>query len=238
VVEIDGTTLALSGASFIALLLFIIAGLYFMRSAPTRQIKKKAHKRPKEQLTLPTHEKDYENDEYNPITYKISRFSMKYWRNWWKNRKNTAIVNLINMELTNGFHKLFLVTEKEEGFRYRGKKYLFDTESKYYIIDTKMWAYDYHEKFSLPIKRIIPVTEIRKTLEASSLTEIEYATNPSTLERFAVSKIAEGIMRGAELDQVFRFLKIMVIIILVVTIIHLVLFAQKSGILDQVPTSF
>ena len=68
------------------------------------------------------------------------------------------------MELTNGFHRTFSVKEKEEGFIFKGKKYLFDDESKYYNIDAKLYAFDYHEGLVLPIRRKIPTTEIKKTI--------------------------------------------------------------------------
>lgn len=233
-VEVDLGLLLVGSVVFVLVFSFFFLGLWLLfgrkKNNDVVAVERKVVHNVKKQ-----EEHDYEGAVgFNSLVKNKSKMSLRYWKDWWYERKHPATTSLINMELLNGFHKLFLVKEKDEGFKYRGKKYLFDNEAKYFIIDSKLWAYDYHETFSLPIKRVIPVTNIRKTIEQSGVSEVEYATNPATLERFAVSKIAEGIMRGAELDAVFKFLKLMSVIILVVVVLHLVLFAQKSGVLSQV----
>ncbi len=141
---------------------------------------------------------------------------------------------LINMELLNGFHKLFLVVEKDGGFNYRKKRYLFDNESKYYVIDAKLWCYDFHEDLTIPIKRKIPITEIKKAIELSNLTEVENSVNPATIERFLKAKIAEGIMKGQQLDLVFKQLKLIGIIGMLSSVILLILFLFKTGMLQSI----
>jgi len=111
---------------------------------------------------------------------------------------------------------------------------LFDNEAKYYIIDSKLWCYDYHENFTLPIKRKIPLTHIKKSLEHSNISEVEYATNPSTLERFTISKIAEGIMKGQAIDEFMKQIRLLLIIAMVTAVIHLALFMFKSGMLQSI----
>ena len=201
--------------------------------------KKKTKVEVKEVKTVPKVAADklpqYQDDKgFDVLTERKSKFKLKYWKDWYLNKTHPESIALINMELMNGFHKIFLVKEFEEGFKYKNKKYLFDNEAKYFIIDSKIWAYDFHETFTLPIKRKIPITNIRKTLESSNISEVEYATNPATLERFAISKIAEGIMRGAEMEQVFKFLKLMAILILVISFIHMMLFMMKTGMFSSI----
>lgn len=163
-----------------------------------------------------------------------SKFTMKYWKNHFLEKFHPETTALINMELMNGFHRLFIVKEKDEGFNYRNRKYLFDNEAKYYIIDTKLWCYDFHENFTLPIRRKIPLTAIKKSLEHSNISEVEYATNPSTLERFTISKIAEGIMKGQAIDDFMKQIRLLLIIAMLSSLIHLVLFMFKSGMLQQI----
>lgn len=203
-------------------------------------------------------EKDTKSKPYDVLRTNKSKMSLRYWRDILREKMRPEKTILVNMELLNGFHRLFLVTENDEGFKYRGNKYLFDNEAKYYLIDSKLWCYDYHEKFTLPVKRNIiidpkkrktleikeeyglpirrriPLTTIKTSLEQSGMTEVEYATNPSTLERFTISKIAEGIMKGQALDEVFKFLKMMLILAVVGIYIHLVLYLFKSGALQAV----
>ncbi len=177
---------------------------------------------------------DTEIKPFDAVRTGKSKLSIKYWKAHLLERMHPETTALISMELMNGFHRLFVVKEKDEGFQYRGKKYLFDNEAKYYIIDSKLWCYDYHENFTLPIKRKIPLTHIKKSLEHSNISEVEYATNPSTLERFTISKIAEGIMKGQAIDEFMKQIRLLLIIAMVTAVIHLALFMFKSGMLQSI----
>lgn len=246
-VEVTQETIIIVFGIFVSILiLVVIIMLFFMgrNRSPKRVVKKKERAIIKEQTQLagkPSFVEETQRDPveyeggkpFNPLKYKKSKLSFKYWKDWYMERRHPETTVLVNIELVNGFHKMFLVKERDEGFKYRGKKYLFDNEFKYYIIDTKLYAFDYHEDLVLPVRRRIPVSTIRKTMDAVDA-EIAYATNPRTLEQFVISKIAEGIMKGSQLDEVFKFLKFMLLIILVVVVIHLLLFASKSGILSSV----
>lgn len=169
---------------------------------------------------------------FNPL--KSSKFRLRFWKDKFKDKFWPHKTVLINMELLNGFHKLFLIKESDSGFKYDKKKYIFDNESKYYILDAKLWCYDFHESIDIPIKRIIPVTEIRKAFEHSKLTEVEYATNPATLERFIIARIAEGIMKGQQLDEVMKRLMLVCIIAAISSTLMLILFVIKSGMLKSI----
>ena len=171
---------------------------------------------------------------YNFMVTGKKKTKLKYWIDKFKERMYPHKTVLISMELLNGFHREFLVKEVDGGFRYRGRKYVFDNESKYYKIDSKLWCFDYHEDFTLPIRRKIPVSDIKKTLEHSSITEVEYAMNPSTLERFIVARIAEGIMKGQQLDEFLKQIRLILIIAMVASVSHLLLFMFKTGMFSKV----
>lgn len=179
-------------------------------------------------------EPDSDLKPFDAVRTGKSRLTVKYWKAHLLERLHPETTALVSMELLNGFHRLFVVKENDEGFQYRGKKYLFDNEAKYYIIDSKLWCYDYHENFTLPIKRKIPLTHIKKSLEHSNISEVEYATNPSTLERFTISKIAEGIMKGQAIDEFMKQIRLLLIIAMVTAVIHLALFMFKSGMLQSI----
>ena len=138
------------------------------------------------------------------------------------------------MELFNGMNRLFVMKSKGQGFQYKKKHYLIDDDSKYYIIEAKMYCYDFHEGFVLPIKRKIDITGIRKGMQNSEVSEIEYSTNPETLQNFMVAKIAEGIMKGAELDKWMKQIRIMLIVAILTALLHFFLYAQKSGVFEKV----
>jgi len=168
------------------------------------------------------------------ITDKHSKFKPLFWREKWRLKFKPSISLIVYMELLNGDHADWVIAEKDGGFRYRNKRYIFDDVSKYYSTTSKMWCYDFHEGFALPIKRIIPIDNIKKAVEASRLTDIEHSTNPSTLDRFLKAEIAKGIMQGAGLSAFLQQLRILIIIAVIIGIVHLLLYAQKSGVFEKV----
>jgi len=176
--------------------------------------------------------KDSPINKYNILNGK-SKMSLDYWKTWYLDKFHGSKVVLINMELTNGFHRLFLVKEKDEGFVFRGKKYIFDDDSKYYNIDTKLYVFDYHEQITLPFKRKFPVTNVKKTIESTEGIDTEYAINPATLQRFMTAKIAEGVMRGTQLDEFMKKLQMFLIVTMIATLTHLIIFLYASGILQN-----
>lgn len=143
---------------------------------------------------------------------------------------------LIRMEMNNGRHREFIMHEDSEksGFQYNKGRYIFDLEKKYYILDSNIWAYDFHESFTLPVERRIPVDEIKNSMElAQEITEVNHATNPKVLENFIISEIAQGIMKGAGLGVLFKMLLIVVIGVAIFTLANLGLNIYSSGIIEQ-----
>lgn len=168
---------------------------------------------------------------YNAIKFKFT--DLKSWKDSYRNKFQADRVMLINMELLNGMNRLFLAKEKDGGFQYRKKQYIFDDDSKYYVLEAKLYAFDYHEGFVLPIKRKIPISSIRENIQKDQVSEIEYATNPDTLQNFMVAKIAEGIMKGAEIDAWMKQIRILLVIFGIISALHFFLYAQKSGVFAQ-----
>ena len=166
------------------------------------------------------------------------KFSIAYWKEHFKEKYFSAKIVLINMELVNGFHRSFIVIENDGGFKFRDKKYVFDDDSKYYNMDAKLYTFDFHESIALPIKRKIPVSAIKKTIESTDDIDIEYAINPSTLQRFMTAKIAEGVMKGTMLDEFLRKLQMFIIVIMVAVLVHLSLFIYGSGMLNNINVPF
>lgn len=168
----------------------------------------------------------------NPL--KPKRFSREWFEQKIILRYHRSRCFLINMELRNGDHDAFLVAHVGGSFRFRGGEYVIDEPCRYFYAPMGMYALDYHEGFSLPVKRIIDVNTIKNTIEQSGVTEVELMMNPSTLTRFVESKIAEGVMKGQQIDDFLRSLKMMIMINVIVSIITLLLFIAKTGILSAI----
>lgn len=161
-------------------------------------------------------------------------FSYARWKEWYLDKYHTGKIVLIHMELKNGFFSLFTVKEKDDGFVFRGSKYVFSEQNKVYNIDAKLYEFFYHEEICLPISLKIPVTEIKKNIESTEGIDVEYAINPATLQRFMTAKIAEGVMRGTQLDEFMRRLQMFLIVTMITVLAHLALFLYASGILQNI----
>lgn len=181
---------------------------------------------------------DYKHLEENTGYRKLKDFNilkdkrkknLKYFKDWYNNKYNPSRIILINMELNNGFHKTFLVKEKENGFIFNKKQFVLDSDQKYYNIDARMWGYDFHENYVLPVKRKIPVKDIRDTMKSVDMAEIEYSTNPSTLEKFISSEIAKQVLKSAQLDEWLRKMFTMILFTLISAVGTLIYLLYSTG---------
>lgn len=138
---------------------------------------------------------------------------------------------LIDMELSNGDHTRFVANIGKGVFKRRNKSYIFDTNAKYYIHSEKMNGIDYHENFVLPIKRKIPYKKMQDNmqLQGKQPVEVEYATNPQTLQKFLDSNIMEAIMQGQQITVWMKQIRMFVIIGMIIGAVHLLIFAIKTG---------
>lgn len=160
---------------------------------------------------------------------------LKGYKNRKMKKKHPDKIVLIRMEMNNGQYREFPVIEDEKnGFKRNGNKYIFDLDARYYVIDSNIWAYDFHESLTMPVKRRIPVNEIKSSMEHSNITEVENAINPVTLERFIKSEIAQGILQGAMIGKLFKVMLILIIITLVINGIDLVIDLMDSGVMAEI----
>lgn len=141
---------------------------------------------------------------------------------------------LVNMELTNGDHTTFIAYPHKEKFEYEGNMYIIEPEFKYYNHAARMYCLDYHKDFVLPVKRRIPIEMLRKATAMEGITDIENATNPSTLKRFIESEIIEKVMKGQEFEDALKMLKFIGIATVIGVYLHLIIFVVKSGMLQQI----
>jgi len=141
---------------------------------------------------------------------------------------------LINMELNNGDHTQFFISTKEDHFKYLDNLYVLDESMKYYVISAKSYAFDYKQNFCLPLKRDWDIKQLNEAISSSGIIECGASTNPTTLDQFVKSKIAEGIMKAQEIDAFFKSVKFIVIVTMIVSIVTLLLLLQSSGALKNI----
>ena len=169
---------------------------------------------------------------------KMKDFShTKKFKNKMKDKMFPDRAMLINMQMRNGMHRTFFIKPKKGHFTYMRGMYIIDTELRYYNIDAKMYSLDYHQEFPLPIKRNLDPNELKKAVKSSGIYEIENALNPSVLQGFLESKIAEGVMQAQQIDKFLKSMRFMGLITLVVVMAHMLLFMFKTGMLQSLGNS-
>jgi hypothetical protein len=127
-----------------------------------------------------------------------------------------------------------LVKEKEGGFTYNDKDYTFDDPLKFYVHAVHMYCYLFHEGLSMPVRMKINLKKIKDSMNASQLDDIEYATNPSTLRKFLVSKVIEMILKGAELDRWMRMMFWICLFTLIAAAATFLVLLGHAGVFQQI----
>jgi len=172
-------------------------------------------------------------DNFNKLK-KFDKLSLEYYKNLWNNMFNSSRCFIINMLLLNGMRRTYLVKITNEGtFKINNKEYVIDESLKYYDVAIGLYCLDYHESVSLPYKNKIKINDIMDGMEKAKISDVETAINPSTLRRFITSQVIEKVLKGAEMDDVFKFIKIFLILIFIGVAGCLIILIQTSGILKN-----
>ena len=170
--------------------------------------------------------------ENKEIRIQRSKLTMQGWKDVFRKNEKSKLV-IINMELNNGHHDTFYITESGESFKHKENRYIFDSKLKYYNVGFSEFCYDYHESFDLPIKREFPLNDTKTAIESSGMIDSQYATNPSTLERFMNSSIIEMMLRGGAIDKLIKIIIIVLAINLIISLSHIILYMYQSGVFDN-----
>lgn len=206
----------------------------------------------------------------NDFYYKAIPFDRNTAKSWLQRRREKKLkrkfpdsVVLVRMETFSGSFREILMPEQGGSVHFRQGEYILDSSLKYYIEDAKLWAYDFHEGISLPLKKKVQLSEtaaaivkeieeqsrkglsprvnaneIKDLVESSNVVDVETSLNPSVLQRFTDSKVIEQILQGAVLGRIF---KIMLYIVIAVGVLQIAIFLMQlyqSGALDQLKSMF
>lgn len=246
---------------FISAFIFLIANVYFMYLMKNKY---KQIKKPKPETIIKYQDRIIDSNakrvmDNDKFYYEAKPFSYFKKGAWWdfsiRRLKEKRMIRkfpdkavLIRMEMNNGTHREFLVKDDASGFTFRGGRYAFDLENRYWVTDSLIWAYDFHESISISLKntlkpndkfmeyveklkqdskkgirRKIPINDLKETIEQSGITQVENSINPIVLERVIKSEIIQAILQGSALGRLFRVLLIIVIIIVIIVSIDTVI---------------
>ena len=145
-----------------------------------------------------------------------------------KDKKNPGQTFMVNMELRNGMFTHFLVVLKAGYFDFDNARYIIDDEYKYYDITSKIYCLDYHQDCCLPIRRRFHMNDIYDAVKNSNELETESAINPVSLKIFMESDIIQKVMKGAEMDNWIKFVKLMLIVLTCITAITLIVLLKVA----------
>jgi len=183
-------------------------------------------------------QKQQEKEEIRQFDYKAKKGLWSNFMQMLKLNRNYKDAILINMELSNGHHTHFIAYITNNAFTWSKKTYVTDDTLKYYDMSSKMWCLDYHEDLTIPIKRKIDVNQIKKVVSLEGVTDVDTAINPVSLDLFMESDIIQKILKGQDLDKMFGFMKIMLIIIMFITVICLLILLNMSGAFQNIGVRF
>jgi len=155
----------------------------------------------------------------NPMDYKIR----------WQRKFKQSTMLVCNFELKNGHHTTCILPIKDSRVIYHDGTYIIDDALKYYHLGFKEWCLDFHEGFSMPIKRKIPLNELNVALQESGIGNIGFATNPSTLRTFQVNDVVKSAIQAAGITDFFKQVRLLVIVSALASVVMLILWANSEG---------
>jgi len=170
-----------------------------------------------------------ETKPINLFTKKFSVFSINSWKGLYIKKFKTNKVIYCNFELNNGNHTTCILPIENGRVIFNNGTYLVDDALKYYHLGFQECMLDYHEGFSLPIKRKFPLNDINIAIQSSNIHNISYATNPNVLRTFQINDVVRSAIQAAGITDFFKQVRLLVIISALASVISLLILAQSEG---------
>ena len=149
----------------------------------------------------------------------------------------------IVFQTSNNKFKTWVQEEENGGFTYKKKMYLFDKDNQIHFIDMQMYGYFFQEQinipvnkhlklsepvqklinavnsqiqneFSLPIEKLVNINEVKQSIEAYGLAEVESAFEPESLKRFIDTQVILQVMGGAWFTKIMKIVLILNIVMI------------------------
>jgi len=127
-----------------------------------------------------------------------------------------------------------IIYTKDGTFKYGNGMYLIDETLAHFNMSARVWELEYHQDFVLPIDRTINLSDVHKMASDLSVSDLDCAFNPANLEKFTESKVVEGMMSGAGLQEWLKQMKLWLMAGVIVAGAHFVVFLIKAGVFQSV----
>jgi hypothetical protein len=159
-----------------------------------------------------------------------SKFSPFYWINNYKLKKLRRKIFLILMHLKNGKYDLFIVTTNKGFFEKYDGLYFIDPDMAREDTFTKLPMLYYHQDISIPFKIDFDIDALHKKVAGDKQEQaVDKALNPSSLKGFINSQVIEKVLRGQDLADEMKFIKILIIISLLLQAIIGFMIGKSMG---------
>lgn len=141
---------------------------------------------------------------------------------------NRSTIIKVNMFLENGDETSYLVNVKNGMFEFKGNPYIINPDYFYYNFHDRFYCLDYHEGFTLPVKRVINLNDLKKGFKDAS-PEISYIVNPALAKAWLKSDGIAKIMSGSKFTKLLTTIFWLIIIVLILSGITLMVIIFKIG---------
>jgi hypothetical protein len=164
----------------------------------------------------------------------MSTFSFQYWREEYRNKYQKKTTFLIWMQLRNGKMNQFKVSTSKKYFEKFKGIYFLDSDMSREETHSRLNVLYYHQDICTPFKIEFDVSEIHELIRQGEKSDVESqsidkALNPTSLKGFINSEVIEKVLKGQELSDEMRLIKILLIILMILQVIGLFILAKSLG---------
>jgi hypothetical protein len=162
-----------------------------------------------------------------------SKWSFMYWRENYREKKQKRNTFFIIMQMRNGKLFMFRISTWKNYFEKFGGIYYLDVDMSREETHSGLNCLYFHQDISTPFKINFDLDTIHKLVKKSEREDneqsIDKALNPTSLKGFINSQVIEKVLKGQELSDEMRFIKILIVINLILTVLGLIIMGKSLG---------
>ena len=158
----------------------------------------------------------------------FKKTTFQFYKEWIKREYKKRNMFLIEMYLRNGKKDTFTITTSEKHFSYKGGLYVIDSDLATHDLHSNLSSLIYHQDCSIPFKLDFNIDNLFEKIQDLN-DSVDKALNPRNLKGFIASQVIEKVLKGQELSDDMKFLKMLLIISVLIGFISLVILAKTSG---------
>lgn len=159
------------------------------------------------------------------FTDRMSKWSIQYWKEKYKESFKKRDMFLVIMQLRNGKYDMFTIATAEKSFDYKGGHYYIDTDMVREDVHTSLNSLYYHQDITMPVRIDFEVDKLLNQIQHQAK-DVVKAVNPFSLKGFIHSQVIEKVLKGQELSDEMRMIKM-------ITVMNLIIALASLGILSK-----